>query len=140
MDLGLPVNGSINRDTPTWSTNLLDEYIKTIDAFSKYNNLLAVNIGNEVITSPQTTSTAPFVKAAARDTKAYLSVHCLSSEAVILTLQLFLRTSKKLNIFVGYAAIDGDDTWIVPLADFLSCDPSGTNSGSTAIDFYGLNN
>ncbi|KAH9982154.1 Glucanosyltransferase-domain-containing protein [Lactifluus volemus] len=96
-------------------------YIKTIDAFSKYNNLLAVNIGNEVITTPQTTSTAPFVKAAARDIKAYL-------------------VSKKLNTLVGYAAIDGDDTWIVPLAEFLSCDPSGTNSGSTAIDLYGLNN
>jgi len=121
IDLGLPVNGSIIRDAPAWSTNLLDEYIKTIDAFAKYNNLLAVNIGNEVITSPQTTTTAPFVKAAARDTKAYL-------------------VSKKMNTLVGYAAIDGDDTWIVPLADFLSCDPSGTNSGSTAIDFYGLNN
>jgi 1,3-beta-glucanosyltransferase GAS1 len=77
MDLGLPVNGSINRNAPAWSTNLLDQYIKTIDAFAKYNNLLAVNIGNEVITTPQTTNIAPFVKAAARDTKAYLSVHCL---------------------------------------------------------------
>jgi Glucanosyltransferase len=83
--LGLPVNGSINRDAPTWSTNLLNSYIKTIDAFSKYDNVLVYNIGNEVVTTPQTTSTLAFVKAAARDTKAYLSVQFLTTQAVTLT-------------------------------------------------------
>lgn len=52
----------------------------------------------------------------------------------------YLRTSKSKSTLVGYAAIDGDDTWIVPLASYLSCDPSGTNSGIDAIDIYGLNN
>ena len=72
IDLTLPVNGSINRDSPTWATNLLDSYITTIDAFSKYDNVLAYNVGNEVVVSPNGSSTATFIKAAARDTKAYL--------------------------------------------------------------------
>jgi len=48
--------------------------------------------------------------------------------------------SKNSTALVGYAAIDGDSTWIDPLANYLSCDPSNTNSGSTSIDLYGLNN
>jgi hypothetical protein len=68
------LNGSIDRASAAWTTNLLDSYIATINAFSKYDNILAYNIGNEVITSPNQTAVAPFVKAAARDTKAYLSV------------------------------------------------------------------
>ena len=71
IDLSLPSNGSIIRTSPSWSTNLLDEYITTINAFNKYDNVLAYNIGNEVIVD-NTTNVAPYVKAAARDTKAYL--------------------------------------------------------------------
>lgn len=72
IDLSLPVNGSIDRDSPAWSTNLLDLYLGTIDAFSKYDNVLAYNVGNEVITAPNATAAAAFIKAAARDVKAYL--------------------------------------------------------------------
>jgi len=71
IDLTLPLNGSIDRLSPSWSTNLLDQYIATINTFDKYDNVLAYNIGNEVIIQ-NTTSVAPYVKAAARDTKAYL--------------------------------------------------------------------
>lgn len=71
IDLSLPLNGSINRDDPAWSTNLLDEYIATIDAFSKYDNVLAYNVGNEVVLS-NITLVSPYIKAAARDVKAYL--------------------------------------------------------------------
>lgn len=121
LDLSLPSNGSIDRNAPAWTTNLQDSYIRTIDAFSKYDNVLVYNIGNEVVASANETSAAPFVKAAARDTKAYLN-------------------SKSLSTLVGYAAIDGDATWIVPLASYLSCDPSGSNSGNDVIDIFGLNN
>lgn len=121
LDLSLPSNGSIDRSSPAWTTNLQDSYIRTIDAFSKYDNVLVYNIGNEVVTSPNQTTAAPFVKAAARDIKAYLN-------------------SKSLSTLVGYAAIDGDATWIVPLASYLSCDPSGSDSGNAAIDIFGLNN
>lgn len=74
LDLALPVNGSIDRASPAWTNNLLDLYVGTVDAFLKYDNLLAFNVGNEVVTAPADTISAPFIKAAARDIKAYLYV------------------------------------------------------------------
>jgi hypothetical protein len=52
----------------------LDLYVTTIDAFSKYQNVLGYHVGNEVVISPDGTGAAAFVKAAARDVKAYLYV------------------------------------------------------------------
>jgi len=98
----------------------LDLYIETIDAFSGYNNVLGYNVGNEVVVASNDTSPATFVKAAARDIKAYLK-------------------SKSSSALVAYAAINGDATWLDPLANYLSCDPSNGNSGDTAIDLFGLN-
>jgi len=66
------------------------------------------------------TQAAPFVKAAARDIKAYLK-------------------SKNSNVLVGYAAINGVDNFKLPLANYLSCDPGSSNSDVTSIDIYGLN-
>lgn len=74
IDLSLPLNGSIDRSAPAWTTNLLDLYIETIDAFSKYDNVLAYNVGNEVVTASNETDILPYIKAAARDVKAYLCV------------------------------------------------------------------
>lgn len=71
IDLALPLNGSIDRLQPSWTTNLLNQYINTIDVFAKYDNVLAYNIGNEVAINDGNV-VAPYVKAAARDTKAYL--------------------------------------------------------------------
>lgn len=51
---------------------MLNLYIGTIDAFAKYDNVLAYNVGNEVVINPNGTAALTFVKAAARDTKAYL--------------------------------------------------------------------
>ncbi|RXW23863.1 hypothetical protein EST38_g2014 [Candolleomyces aberdarensis] len=114
IDLALPMNGSIDRLAPSWSSNLLDQYLRTIDVFSQYDNVLAYNIGNEVVLG-DSTQIAPYVKAAARDTKAYLQ-------------------SKGLTTLVGYAAINGASTFRNTLADYLSCGSEGT-----AIDLYGLN-
>jgi len=116
IDLSLPVNGSIDRASPAWTTNLLDLYIDTIDVFLKYPNILGFNVGNEVVNSAESTSTAPFIKAAARDVKAYLK-------------------SKNSTALVGYSSVDGDSTWKIPLASFLACD-----SESDSLDLYGLNN
>lgn len=120
IDLGLPLNGSIARDAPTWSTNLLNQYTNTIDVFSKYDNVLAYNVGNEVVTS-NITDIAPYVKAAARDIRTYLQ-------------------AKQLTTLIGYAAIDGTSNFRLALAEYLSCDISGQNKDDTSIDIYGLNN
>jgi hypothetical protein len=120
LDLELPLNGSINPLAPAWSTNLLDEYITTMEVFSKYDNVLAFNVGNEVVQS-STTGIAPFIKSAARDVKAYLA-------------------STGSSTLVGYGSIDMASDVKLALANFLSCDPTGKNDGSTAIDLFGLNN
>jgi hypothetical protein len=71
-------------------------YIETIDAFSKYDNVLAYNVGNEVVTSPNQTVAAPFVKAAARDIRAYLYVSGVPSLAIALMQTfLFLETPSR---------------------------------------------
>jgi hypothetical protein len=72
IDLSQPGNGSIDRLKPSWTTTVLDLYIKSIDAFSQYDNVLAYNIGNEVVTRDADASAGVYVKAAIRDTKAYL--------------------------------------------------------------------
>ncbi|KAF7350284.1 1,3-beta-glucanosyltransferase [Mycena venus] len=114
LDLTLPLNGSIDTTLPAWSTNTLDQYLRTIDAFEKYDNVLAYNVGNEVMT-PTATQAAPFLVAAARDIRAYLN--SISSSAL-----------------VGYAAIDGPASFVDNEADFLAC------SESASIDIFGLNN
>jgi len=114
IDLSTPLNGSIDRLAPSWSTNLQDSYLRTVDAFHQYDNVIAYNIGNEVALT-DSTEVAPYVKAAARDTKAYLK--SIGSDAL-----------------VGYAAINGPAEFRKALADYLSC-----GSEETAIDLYGLN-
>jgi hypothetical protein len=121
IDLSLPVNGSIDRSAPSWTTNLLDLYTGTIDTFSKYQNVLGYHIGNEVVIAANGTDAAVAIKAAARDIKAYLK-------------------SKSSGALVGYAAVDADSTWLDPFANFLTCDPNGNGSGDTSIDLFGLNN
>ncbi|KAJ6476909.1 1,3-beta-glucanosyltransferase [Mycena sanguinolenta] len=113
LDLTLPLNGSIDTTLPAWSTNTLDQYLRTIDAFEKYDNVLAYNVGNEVIT-PSASQSTPFIAAAARDIRAYLN--SISSSAL-----------------VGYAAIDGPSSFVVNEANFLAC-----TAGS--LDLFGLNN
>nr|KIR82947.1 1,3-beta-glucanosyltransferase [Cryptococcus tetragattii IND107] len=116
LDVSLPLNGSIDRSSPSWSTNLLNSYIETIDAFKDYGNILGFNIGNEVVNLVSNTNAAPFVKAAARDIKAYLK-------------------SVGSSALVGYAAVDGQADFRNSLAEYLTC-----GGDSIAVDLYGLNN
>ncbi|KAK1922373.1 Glucanosyltransferase-domain-containing protein [Papiliotrema laurentii] len=116
LDVSLPLNGSIDRSSPSWTTNLLDEYTRTIDAFNKYDNVLGYNIGNEVVNTAGNTNAAPFVKAAARDVKAYLGA--IGSKAL-----------------VGYAAVDGDADFRNNMAEYMTC-----GDEADLVDLYGLNN
>lgn len=124
LDVSLPLNGSIDRASPSWSTNLLNEYLTTINAFATYPNVLSFNIGNEVISRSVNTNalrrcfreavlTPAYVKAAARDVKAYLK--SISSSAL-----------------VGYAATDGPDDFRKGVADYLTC-----GNDTVTVDLFG---
>jgi hypothetical protein len=87
-----------------------------MDAFANYTNTLGFFVGNEVIALNNQSLAAPYVKAAARDLKAY-------------------RNSKGYrNIPVGYSAADIAELRPM-LQNYLAC---GTNA-SESIDMFGLN-
>jgi uncharacterized membrane protein YgcG len=115
VDLTVPIIGSINRDAPLWTTDLLNVYLETVDTFMGYDNILAFTVGNEVVTAVNETVAGPFIKAAARDVKAYLK-------------------SKGSSALTTYASTDGP-AWRTLLAQYLACD-----SDETSLDLYGLNN
>ena len=112
-DLGEPET-SINRDTPEWNTKLYGRYTSVIDSLAKYTNVLGFFAGNEVSNSPNNTMASAFVKAAVRDSKAYIV------------------QKKYREIGVGYATND-DDTR-TSLANYFNCGPK-----EDAIDFWGYN-
>lgn len=60
---------------------------------------------------------------------------------LVTTLPVRARSDRiSSSALVGYAAIDGDDNWVLPLAEYLACDPTNANSGASSIDLFGLNN
>lgn len=87
-----------------------------MDAFANYDNTMGFFVGNEVVAVNNQSLAAPYVKAAARDLKAY-------------------RESKGYRkIPVGYSAADIAE--LRPqLQNYLAC---GTNA-SESIDMFGLN-
>jgi 1,3-beta-glucanosyltransferase GAS1 len=87
-----------------------------MDAFHNYNNLLVLFLGNENIAKNEDSMGAPFIKAAARDMKAY-------------------RNRKGYrNIPIGYSAADIKELRPM-LQDYLTC---GGNASET-IEFFGIN-
>jgi len=57
--------------TPRWNETQYEQYQAVMDAFHNYDNLAGFFVGNEVLTTAETSVAAPYVKAAARDMKAY---------------------------------------------------------------------
>ncbi|KAK6956831.1 hypothetical protein Daesc_002112 [Daldinia eschscholtzii] len=116
-DLGEP-GTSIDSNDPEWNVGLYQRYTAVIDSLSKYKNVIGFFAGNEVVEKQNQTSSAAFVKAAVRDTKAYIK-------------QMNYRDS----LGVGYATAD------VPsrdeLAHYFACEPE--DGVSTSIDFWGYN-
>jgi len=106
----------VEQNTPRWTQGQRDSFGAVMDTFSKYDNLAGFFVGNEAITTPNGSVTAPYIKAAARDMKAY-------------------RDSKKYrNIPIGYSA--ADIASLRPnLQNYLAC---GGNSSET-LDFFSLN-
>lgn len=115
-DLSSPDSGqSIDRDDPSWDTDLYTYYAGVVNSLANYTNTLGFFAGNEVANSANTTGSSAFVKAATRDMKAYMA-------------SMGMRA-----IPVGYSAAD-----VVSirsqLADYLNCGPQ-----EDAIDFFGDN-
>lgn len=113
-DLSAP-NISINRISPQWNTELYNRYTSVVDTLASYTNTLGFFAGNEVSNNISNVNAIPFVKAAVRDTKAYIAAKNYRA------------------IGVGYAA-DDDATIRFPLEDYMNC-----GAASNAIDFFGYN-
>jgi len=114
QDLSNP-SSSINRNDPTWTTELYADYAAVIDAMAPYSNVLGFFAGNEVSNDKNNTNASAFVKAAVRDMKAYI------------------KTKNYRSIGVGYATND-DANIRIDLAHYFNC-----GDASEAIDFWGYN-
>ncbi|KAF7198092.1 1,3-beta-glucanosyltransferase [Pseudocercospora fuligena] len=115
-DLSAPVDGSsINRDDPAWNDALYERYTSVVDAMANYTNVLGFFAGNEVSNAPNNTDASAFVKAAVRDTKAYI------------------KAQGYRTIGVGYATNDDADIR-ENMANYFNC-----GDQDSAIDFWGYN-
>ncbi|WAQ92683.1 hypothetical protein PtA15_17A165 [Puccinia triticina] len=101
----------------SWDVDMLTQSINRIDSLRSFPNLLAFNIGNEMITNIENLEAGPYIKARARDVKLYLK-------------------SVNSTALVSYASADGKKL-PAELARFFSCHSSGP---SAEIDLFGVNN
>ncbi|OHE92959.1 glycolipid anchored surface protein [Colletotrichum orchidophilum] len=109
---------SINRADPHPSYNAvyLQSVFATVEEFAKYENTLAFFSGNEVIhDEPNTTLTAPYVKAVTRDIKNYMASRGLR------------------HVPVGYSAADVSDNRM-QTAEYFNC-----GSDDARSDFFAFN-
>ena len=115
-DLSAP-NISINRGSPEWNIELYNRYTSVIDTLANYTNVIGFFAGNEVANNASNVDSIAFVKAAARDMKAYIK-------------------SKNLgrDLYVGYAA-DDDSNIRTNIEDYLNCGPTADDN----VDFFGYN-
>jgi len=106
---------SINREDPEWNTDLFDHYTSVVDSLASYSNVIGFFAGNEVSNNVTNSAASAFVKAAVRDTKAYIA-----------------QKGYK-NVFVGYAAND-DPLIRQPLGEYFAC-----GSEAERADIFGYN-
>ena len=106
---------NIDRSDPEWTTDVFARYQSVVDIMATYSNVLGFFAGNEVTSNYSNSDASAFVKAAIRDTKAYLSAQNYRA------------------IPVGYAAND-DSATREPEAEYFACGGS-----SVSADFYGIN-
>ncbi|KAL9126873.1 MAG: hypothetical protein Q9217_004154 [Psora testacea] len=104
------------QETPYWNQTQLSAFEAVLDAFHDYDNLAGVFVANEAMTRLNGSDTAPFIKAAMRDVKAY-------------------RDQKNYRpIPVGYSGADIPSLRPM-LQNYLAC---GTPPAEAA-DFFSLN-
>lgn len=116
-DLSAPTTlGSINRNSPEWTTDLYSRYTALIADLSQFTNTIGFFAGNEVANSENTTGSAAFVKAAVRDSKSYI------------------KANVNRPIYVGYATSD-DATIRDQMADYMNCEDDIADN----VDFFGYN-
>jgi hypothetical protein len=113
--LGEP-NLSINRADPQWNTQLFTRYQGVIDALAPYTNVIGFFAGNEVTNNLSYTGASAFVKAAVRDSKAYIA-----------------SKQYRSSLGVGYAA-DDDASVRADVAAYFNC-----GDVADQIDFWGYN-
>lgn len=113
-DLSSP-KASIITDNPSWNLDLFKRYTSVLDELQKYDNVLGVFAGNEVITDSSNIEAAPFIKASIRDMKNYLI------------------ENNYRQIPIGYSANDFPGTR-VPTALYLT-----SGEDDEKADFYGIN-
>ena len=112
-DLAQP-SQSIDRANPEWDLDLFSRYTNVVDSLAKYTNVIGFFAGNEVTNNASYTPASAFVKAAVRDTKAYIK-------------------SKGYTTGVGYAA-DDDAGVRASVAAYFNC-----GNAADGIDFWGYN-
>ncbi|KAJ5490662.1 hypothetical protein N7453_011487 [Penicillium expansum] len=113
-DLSDP-NQSIDRNDPSWKTDLFARYTSVVDELAQYNNTIGFFAGNEVSNTIATSDASAFVKAAVRDTKKYI------------------KKKGYRSMGVGYATADVSDIR-ADMADYFNCGDT-----DDTIDFWGYN-
>ncbi|KAK7517371.1 Glucanosyltransferase-domain-containing protein [Phyllosticta citriasiana] len=109
-------NTAIDQNAPHWNQSQLSAFEAVMDEFQTYDNTAGFFVGNEVLTTGNGSVAAPYVKAAARDVKAY-------------------REKKGYrNIPVGYSAAD-ISTLRPMLQNYMAC----SSNASENLDFFSLN-
>lgn len=118
LDVNTPLY-SLNRANPGPSYNdvYLQNIFATIDKFQKYTNTLAFFSGNEVINDPETSATAPYVKAVTRDIRQYI------------------RNRGYRTIPVGYSAADVSENRM-EMAQYMNCGTDDERSDFFAFNDY----
>lgn len=109
-------NTTIEQTAPTWTAEQFIAFTQVMDVFQRYDNLAGFWIGNEVINTLAGSPSAPYVKAAVTDMKAYMAA------------------KKYRSIPIGYSAADIAELRPA-LQNYLACGDDINKS----IDFYGLN-